>query len=107
MIKELRCPECKHMNEEPEEQHEQDYTYFCECENCNKTFAYSFSYMKVFEEFIAPCQNVDENGKFYDHDWHKIKCSPIEYFKGKYRCSYCDETKIFTEEEIKKLNLNQ
>lgn len=103
--KELECPYCHHYNDEPDDNHEQDETYFCTCEKCDKVFGYSFQYLKVFHEFVTPCQNADEHGNYFDHKWKKIKGSPEKYFIGKYRCEYCDEHQTFNTEEINQLNL--
>jgi len=105
MLKELECPYCEHYNEEPDECYEQDNTYFCTCENCDKVFGFNFQYYKSYDTFITPCQNEDETGKAIEHKWNKIIGFPKDCFIGKYRCEYCDEERKFSEEQIKQLNL--
>ena len=85
---ETTCPYCNYEQEEPEECCEEDTLYETECEECEKTYGISPFYIKGYHESKLPCANGEP------HNWEPIIGAPIEYFKGRYRCSYCGEEKF-------------
>jgi transcription elongation factor Elf1 len=93
----MDCPYCNHENDEPDEPHPADIVFGEECENCGKTFGFQFVVSYHYETFELPCSNG------HPHKWKKIIGVPAEYFKDKYRCTYCAEEKIFSEQAFKKM----
>lgn len=55
-----------------------------ECPKCGKMFMASASWSVDYTTWKAPCLNEEGN-----HDWKPVTGYPEEFFKGKYRCTYC------------------
>jgi transcription elongation factor Elf1 len=93
MSKDVKCPYCKHYNNEPEENYGQDETYETECESCGKTFGVTVNWWPSYRSYETPCLNVDPE----KHEYVKIVGYPVEYFKNKFRCKYCGVEKTINE----------
>jgi hypothetical protein len=86
----LECPYCEKEMRDPDDCYEEGVTYEHECPHCGKNFVFTISYHISYHPEQAPCLNGEE------HDWKPIIGFPEEYFKNKFRCSYCDEERIIS-----------
>ena len=90
MEKEIECPYCETMNEEPDECYEEGVLYETECENsdCSKTFGFYISYLKCYSgECKLPCRNGEEHKWIQDKNWPKS-------WGNRYKCEYCETEKV-------------
>ncbi len=86
-MSEIECPYCESdcgVPDEPRGDGEYDRET---CGNCEKSFVYFATYSVDYYSEKAPCLNGTE------HNWEQIVGVPVEYFKGKFRCEYCQEEK--------------
>lgn len=82
------CPYCDkkiEINHDDGYGYEEGEIHEQECKFCNKIFIYTTAISFYHDAKKAPCKN---DGK---HKWIDITGYPEEYFKGKQRCSVCDE----------------
>ena len=92
MSRDLECPYCHLMHEEPDDCNETETHFEQECSGCGKTFGFTVDYSKYYNEYVLPCANGAP------HDYQPIHGCPAEYFANKRRCSYCgDETTVEVE----------
>jgi len=93
----IECPYCE-KDVIPGEGYDQEVLYEQECSYCGMTFTYFIQYEPSYTSQKAPCLNGG------DHDFKKIIGCPEEYFKDKYRCSYCEQEIIIKEDDIDRIN---
>jgi len=90
----LECPYCEYPVQPGEEDREEDIPYERECPHCDMVFTYYINYTINYTSQKAPCLNGEE------HDFQKIKGYPEEFFRNKYRCSYCEQEVVIKEDDI-------
>lgn len=56
-----------------------------ECPACLKLFFFSYELYPSYDAVKAPCLNGE------GHEWEQIIGVPIEFFKDKFRCKFCDK----------------
>jgi len=81
----LECPYCEKVIRDPDECYDEGETYQQECPHCGKNFVFTICYCRSYSSEQAPCLNGG------DHDLRPIIGVPKEYFRDKFRCSYCGE----------------
>jgi len=96
----VTCPYCEEeceINHDDGAFYNEDEQEEMQCEHCDKYFMVATSISYYHEGYKAPCKNGEP------HDWQPIHGIPIEIFKGKERCSYCDEERdTYTPEQRQK-----
>jgi len=92
MSDKLTCPYCEKLNDIPDDCHEQDEQFETECEECEKVFGFTVSYIRCTMEYILPCANGGE------HDFKQIIGAPREHFVNRFRCSHCGEERTINPE---------
>ena len=79
----IECPYCEKEIEEPDECPDPSERYEHQCPECDKNFTFTIDYTKDFYPDKADCLNG------VPHDYQPIKGAPDWWFKGKRRCSMC------------------
>jgi hypothetical protein len=82
-MKDLECPECGAWNDAPDDCHEPNRHYECECSECEKVFGFQLEYYPSYTEYKTPCANGEP------HNWKPVRSWPED--KQRVRCSYCEE----------------
>ncbi len=81
----IECPYCDADCGIPDSEYNDGEAYEWDCDSCGKNFIFHSEQSIDYYSNKAPCLNGEE------HQWEKINGYPMECFKGKYRCIFCDK----------------
>jgi uncharacterized Zn-finger protein len=100
-MNDITCPYCEAVFECDDYYEYDDSELFeQECPKCEKIILVEYEIWPSFDTFKAPCKNGEE------HLLIDIHGSPIEYYKYRKRCKYCQEEFVIDEiknkQELKK-----
>lgn len=95
-MSDFECPYCGYEIDEPDttDYHEEGVVYEYDCENCDKNFVFTISYLIHYQTDKAPCLNGQS------HVWEKIVGYPEEFYKNEYRCKYCSKENTFSKAPV-------
>lgn len=96
-MSDIECPYCEADCGTPDEHTDEGVYCEMQCPKCEKYFVYQCDYSVDYSSYKAPCLNDGE------HDWDKMVGAPREFFEKKYRCKFCNEERVLSDEEIKNL----
>lgn len=86
-MSQVDCPYCDSEQDVSNDDgfgYEEDRVYEFECRDCSKYFVFTTSFTINHDAEQAPCLNGEP------HNFRQRHGAPVEYFVGRFQCSYCD-----------------
>ncbi len=92
-MSDLECPYCDGDVEPDDDVREPNVKIERECRHCGKVFFYEIEYFPSYSSTKAPCLNGG------DHSYKEIFGYPVEYYKNRRRCEFCDDEIVLPEDK--------